>query len=367
MHRQLLLLAVSLISSLADTRVACPYASTCQGLNAMGGSLPSQAVHRDPPTILSSLGLTPQQMASIDAGRPVAKVLDWGGASEVYVFGGVHIHALPDAYLMAARDVERLKGAEGYLGVGELTEHTSAADLAALTVDPDDVKAVKNCRDGSCDVQLPTASIQAFHDAVNWSRADVGEQVNALARQMLLDLVRAYRDGGNDALGEYRDKQHPARVAAQFETMLSRASALPDVLPELRRYLLRYPNADLPGADSFFYWEKVAFGMKPTIRANHAVIYRGRTDNREFAAVAIKQLYASHYFHTALDMSVCVDDGAAQGPRGFYLLTLKGSQQEGLTGVKGSMLRKIVVDKTRSSLERALASIARTLEQAPHD
>ena len=55
-------------------------------------------------------------------------------------------------------------------------------------------------------------------------------------------------------------------------------------------------------------------------------------------------------------MSVCVDDGATVAPHGFYLLTLKGSEQEGLTGVKGSILRKVVVDKTRSSLESALAS-----------
>jgi len=44
------------------------------------------------------------------------------------------------------------------------------------------------------------------------------------------------------------------------------------------------------------------------------------------------------------------------------LLTLKGSQQEGLTGVKGSMVRRIVVDKTRRSLESALASIKRNVE-----
>jgi hypothetical protein len=73
-------------------------------------------------------------------------------------------------------------------------------------------------------------------------------------------------------------------------------------------------------------------------------------------------LYATHYFHTALDMSVCVDDGAAAAPHDFYLLTLKGSEQEGLTGVKGSVLRKVVVDRTRSSLEGALASIKRSIE-----
>ena len=95
-----------------------------------------------------------------------------------------------------------------------------------------------------------------------------------------------------------------------------------------------------------------------------SVIYAARAQDRDIRVVAIKQLYASHYFHTALDLSVCVDDMARPGPRGFYLLTLKGSEQEGLTGVKGSMLRKIVVDKTRSSLENALAAIKRTVEQS---
>jgi len=33
--------------------------------------------------------------------------------------------------------------------------------------------------------------------------------------------------------------------------------------------------------------------------------------------------------------------------------------------VKGSILRKVVVDKTRSSLESALGSIKRLIEQSP--
>ena len=198
------------------------------------------------------------------------------------------------------------------------------------------MKALKSCREGACDVQLPTAAIQAFHDGVNWSRPDAAEQANALARPMVLQLVQAYRQGGNAALGEYRDKEGPTRVADQFQTMIGRASALPDVLPELRRYLLEYPNAELAGADSFFSWESVAFGLKPTIRVNHGVIYRGHTQGRDVGVVAIKQLYATHYFNTALDLSVCVDDGAVASPHGFYLLTLKSSQQDGLTGVKGS-------------------------------
>ena len=76
-------------------------------------------------------------------------------------------------------------------------------------------------------------------------------------RPMVLQVVRAYRQGGNRALGEYRDRQHPGRVGDQFETMIGRAAALPEVVPQLRRYLLQYPAAELEDADSYFYWEKL--------------------------------------------------------------------------------------------------------------
>jgi hypothetical protein len=323
-----------------------------------------QAVPQRPLTAFAQLGLTPQQIAAIDGGRPVAKVLPWGGPSELYVFGAVRVNGSADTYLKAARDVGRLAGTPGYLGIGELPATATVADLNALFLDADDIKALKNCQEGACDVQLPTASIRAFRDGISWSQPDASDQVNGLARAMVLDLIHQYRRGGNGALGIYRDKQSPARVAEWFETMVGHAAALPDVLPELRRYLLRYPDAELPGAESVFYWEKVAFGLKPTIRVNHAIIYKARAQNRDIAAVAIKQLYASHYFHTALDVSVCVAETGVPDSRGFYLLTVKGSEQEGLTGIKGSMLRKIVVDRTRSSLEGALASIKRTVEQS---
>jgi hypothetical protein len=329
---------------------------------SLGLAISGQPVESPLPALFTQLGLTPQQRATIDDGRPVAKVLSWGAASEVYVFGAVYIDGPPATYLKLARDVSRLKGTEGYLAIGELPAAPTSADLSGLTLDPDDIKALKSCREGDCDVQLPTSSIQAFKDAVNWSQPDAAAQVNGLARGMVLDLVREYRRGGNMALGVYRDKQHPARVADQFETMVSRSATLPEILPELRNYLLNYPDADLSGADSFFYWEKVNFGLKPTIRVNHGVIYHAGDPAGGISAVAIKQLYASHYFHTALDVSVCVSDAAKPERHGFYLLTLKSSEQDGLTGPKGSILRKIVVDKTRSGLEKALAGIKDMIE-----
>ena len=106
---------------------------------------------------------------------------------------------------------------------GRRTFRDDSSDLSGLTLDPDDLKALKTCREGACDVQLPTSSITAFQNAVDWGKPDAGAgQANGLARGMVLDLVRAYRRGGNTALGVYRDKDHPARVTDQFETMVGR-------------------------------------------------------------------------------------------------------------------------------------------------
>jgi hypothetical protein len=211
-------------------------------------------------------------------------------------------------------------------------------------------------------VQLPTEAMEEFQRSVNWSASNAADQANHLAQQMALQALLNYQQGGNAALGTYRDKNHPAVVADTFAALLGRSKALPVYLPQLREYLLNYPKAESSGIESGFYWEKVNFGLKPTLRMVQAIIYQGKSSNEPAYAVAVKQLYASHYFESALDLSVCVKDAEHPNQTGFYLITLKGSQQAGLTGFKGGIVRKVAVDKTRSSLEKALASIKQKLE-----
>jgi hypothetical protein len=93
-----------------------------------------------------------------------------------------------------------------------------------------------------------------------------------------------------------------------------------------------------------------------------AIVYHGKSRTEPAYAVAIKQLYASHYFETALDLTICVNDPERVNQPGFYLITMKGSQQAGLTGLKGGVVRKAAVDKTRASLEKALSTIKQKLE-----
>jgi hypothetical protein len=331
--------------------------------SVLGQQKPATNQSAEPDTFYRKyVGLTDDQIASIRNGKAIAKIIESPTPDEVFVFGSVYINSTPQSYLKFASDLDQLRKLPGYLAVRKFSDPPQLSDLEGFTLDDDDIKELKDCKPDSCKVQLPAESMDEFQKQVNWSAPDAAEQVNRLGQQMALEALRQYIHGGNQALGTYRDKKHPTAVAETFASLLSRSEALPVYLPELDRYLLDYPAAPSDQIQSQFYWEKINFGLKPTLRIVQAIVFQGVGPTEPAYAVAVKQLYASHYFETALDLTVCVKAADAPGLHGFYLITLKGSQQAGLTGFKGGIVRKVAVDRTRSSLERALAEIKQRLE-----
>jgi hypothetical protein len=136
-------------------------------------------------------------------------------------------------------------------------------------------------------------------------------------------------------------------------------------LPDFYHYLLAYPNSKPPNVEDTFYWARVKFGLKPTLRVVQMLTLRGNPSDQVAYVIAEKQLYSSHYFETALDLSFCIrgDDDPRQP--GFYLIKAMGSEQAGLTGVKGSIVRKAAVGRSVSNLQEALTAIRDTLESKP--
>lgn len=304
-------------------------------------------------------GLNEEQIDAIRSGKAVAKVVESRTPDEVFVFGSVYVEATPESYLKLASDIDALRKLPSYLAIQSFSDPPQLSDLEGFTLEEQDITELKNCKTGHCQVQLPTKAIEDFQHSIDWSGPDVAERVNRLAQRLALQALLEYMQGGNTALGAYRDKNHPAAVAETFASLIGQLEAFPAYLPELNEYLLGYPKAKSDSEQAGFYWEKVNFGLKPTFRIVQKVVYRGAIGKELSYAVAEKQIYASHYFETALDLTVCVKD--AQRP-GFYIITVKGSKQAGLTGLKGGIVRKVAVDKTRSSLERVLVTVKRKLE-----
>jgi hypothetical protein len=119
----------------------------------------------------------------------------------------------------------------------------------------------------------------------------------------------------------------------------------------------------LPNVESFFYWEKVDFGLKPTLRLNHVIAYRSTGPRGTANVVAVKQLWASHYFQLALDLTACVPESGRTNGAGSYVISLKGSTQQGLTGFMGFFRRRAVVSKTLSAQEINLIHLRKALEK----
>lgn len=308
------------------------------------------------------VGLTDEQIANIRGGKPVVKVMPARTPDEVFLFGAVYIQAAPESYVAFRHDFDRLRALPNYLAFGAFSNPPQLSDLKGFGFDSDDIKSLRNCKPGECLIQMPASSIQELQRSVDWSAADVDEKVNEQLQRKALGLLSAYQRDGNEVLGVYNDKRNPTDVAKQFEFMLSYSKALPARLPQFYNYLLRYPNGRPANVEDTFYWARVKFGLKPTLRIVQLTTMAGNQGDDLACAIAEKQLYSSHYFETALDLSFCVREQEDAKQRGFYLIAAMGSEQAGLSGAKGSIVRKAAVSRSVSNLQHALASIRDTLE-----
>ncbi len=308
----------------------------------------------------NNIGLSEEQIAAIQSGTAVVKAMPSRTPDEVFLFGVVYVHAPPEKYIQFAHDFDRLRQLPSYLALGVFSNPPQLSDLSGFAFDEDDIKALKECKPGDCLIQMPASSMEQAQKEIDWSAADVSQQVNDLLQKAALERVRRYQREGNQALGVFQDKRNPTDVSQQFAYMLSYAKVLPEHLPDFHRYLLEYPEDKPANTDDAFYWGKVKFGLKPTLRIVHLITMRGKPGEPVACAIAEKQLYSSHYFETALDLSFCVQP--AGGASGFYLIKEMGSEQAGLTGLKGSIVRKAAVGSSLSNLQKALTAIRDTLE-----
>jgi hypothetical protein len=304
------------------------------------------------------IGLNDAEIAQIEQGRGVAKILNSPRPSQVLVFGAVYIATNPGKFLALANDLNRHKLLPGNRAVRRFSDPPVVSDMSGLVINANDVKELKACKPGDCDLQLPAGSMDQFRKKIDWSSADPAAQVNRLTKEMVVQALQAYQKGGNAALGAYEDKDDPIHVAKQFSSLVESAKAFSLDLPALYAYILNYPKALLPNSSNLFYWENIEFGLKPTFRVNQQVAVHMNAAIGPVDVVAIKQIYASHYFQTALDLYLCIPRSSS----GFYLVTVKGSEQDGLTGLKGRVVREMATSKTKSALETYLAATKKQLE-----
>lgn len=315
--------------------------------------------------VLQRERFSPGDLRALDAGAAVVKSLDTPVRQELAYFGVVYVDAPPDRFVDRFVDIERFERGPGILQIGRFASPPRLADLASLTLPSKDVSALARCRPGDCDMKLSTAAMTRFRNDVDWSSQSAALQANAIAREMILELVDAYQANGDAALGYYDDGGEPLSATEQFRALLTSGNQRPIPVPELMAYLTEYPHSRPAGAVDFFYWSVVDFGLKPTVRVNHVIIYPlAARPSGVSHVIAITQLYASHYFHTTLELRFLVDDDRHDHGRGFYLVSITRSRSDGTTGLKGSLLRPIISRRSRNAIRGYLEHLKRQVERA---
>jgi len=303
---------------------------------ALSSSTPTPQTRALPPAFESYLATTVRPTArerqALMSGAPITKLLDSDASKEVAVFGAVWIDGSPAQYVRRVKDIENFERGGTFRITKRIGDPPKLEDFAQLELPADDVKDLRSCKVGDCELKLGAKALQQLRTEVHWGTPGEKAEAEALFHRRALEYVTEYRQGGNERLAVYRDADDPVFVANEFRSMIERAPALVP-MPDLLRFLLEYPFATLERSSDFFYWQEAQFGLKPTIRINHLVIQ----DRPGATVIASKMLYASHYFWTALELRVLMPD-SLRGT-GFWFVTICRSRSDGLRGFVGRLIR----------------------------
>lgn len=299
--------------------------------------------------------LSASERRRIYEGGAVTKLLDSDVTREVAVSGVVWINVPLGRYLERFRKIEQHEAGEGFHITRRFSEPPRLQDLDELRLPDEDVADLRACQVDECELQLSEHAINLFGKNVDWTARDARATADRVMRRWLYDYITGYIEGGNDRLAVYRETSASVPVASVFKTIVDHSVSLA-AYPELKQYLLEYPKATLPSADTFFYWQEASFGLKRTIHLSHVVIAERPLET----VILSKMLYATHYFWSALDVRVLVPDPARGA--GFWFVTASRTRIDGLTGFTGFFVRRRVRSQVQEGTMRVLTTTKRTLE-----
>jgi hypothetical protein len=319
------------------------------------------------PTLVRHLqgeGFSAADLTAIAEGTAVARALPRPDRDEAGAIGVVRINLSPDAFLVRFRDIVRFEQGGGVDAVGRFSTPAVLGDLDGFVLPAEDVYDLQGCAIDDCDLNLSAAQIQRFQ-AVDARGTGGRARLTRVARQALADYVADYQRRGNDALVVYRDREPAFQLREASARLLRQATELQRAAPAIASYLDRYPTVPLPaGAEEFFYWSVMSFGMKPITRANHVVVMPVTTDGLAGFVAASRTIYASHYFRDGLEVKHVVPVSADR--TAFYLLSVNRSHSESLLGLKGLLLGGRIRSSARSGVERHVLHVKSQAErQAP--
>jgi hypothetical protein len=310
-----------------------------------------------------SIGLEATQIASIELGKPVVKVLETQNKRDVAVFGIIRVDVSREFYVTRLQDFPTSLRTPTRVRFGIFQVPANPADVEGTTVTKDDVAEIQKCSPGKCKIKMPATDMQRLHSQIDWSGADPGAQVNAYLRRRLLEYATDYRARGDSAMVVY-DDHGGVHASDAFAALLAQSPYVYQDMPSLRQYLAGYPHAKLDGAREVLFWAvDSAAGLKPVLSVTHMVVH-APPEFQSMTVLAAKQIYANHYFEGTFDLTAVIDRAGEAGKPSLYLIQLRRVRFDNLPTGPVISIRGKVVAKLRDQMGIDLQRQKQVSEQA---
>ncbi len=303
--------------------------------------------------LLRSLGFDQKQLQSLAAGHAISRLFPANDRSMINMGGAVIVNATPQHYVERFREAARFQEGNSVMGAGRFSAIPRVEDLDSVRIPEGDIDDLLDCSPGDCDFALTRDALERLKRQVDKRKPDHRAQVIRFVKSEFIAQINAYRRDGNKALAVYHDKEQPYSSAASLDRLSDISNVLKYISPEVDRYLDEYPNNRPPDTEDYFAWQFAKFGMKPIIRASHVVIRKFQYGSRTGYVIAGKTLLATHYFRSALELTVLYPqpDG-----RTTVVMTQR-SVIDGFNTWRCRLLRGRIMDRSQKSLQNYLSGI----------
>lgn len=307
------------------------------------------------------LSFTTSELTALETDQIIVRLPKTPEAREVAAFAIMRVNVPSEFFIEKVHDIVTFKKNDNVLQIGKFSDPPRIEDLANLTMDRSEIESIRRCRVHNCDFKLPAAMIERFRKEMDWSSPNYQERVTEIMRQVVLDIVRAYLNGGHPALGEYADKPYKLNLAAEFRSLLQPSTYMYGYGPEFQKYLLDFPHSPSVHVENFVYWSKEKLGLKPVISATHIAVHRSSRDPNSDVLIASNGIYANHYLEASLGLTAFFHRNTSHGPR-TYLIYVNRSKADALRGMFAGFKRSLISGSLRDGAKKNMKMIKERLE-----
>jgi hypothetical protein len=323
-------------------------------LAGLGASAWAQTAAREPQTSMRNVGFRDDEIADMEGGRVVARVVPEKDDNEAFVIAVARIKSRPEMLGDAVRKIETFRSGGRVLQIGRFAAPPRSEDLRALAFDSQDLDDFSRCRVGSCEIQAPAQAMELAHQ-VNWKSPDANMRATELMKEALVGLVQLYLEQGSAGMVVYDNNAIPVSARSELDKILQNSPNLMRDNPDFLHYLIDFPKGTLANAEDFIYWSKEKL-VKPVVSVAHVCIQEVTRGPSTEVFIAIKHIYDSHYFLATVEyITVFPDDSDASR---FYLLDAVRARIDPPRKLRGLLLGKI-----KGSMKGALAAEVKAIRQ----